>query len=104
MPATTMQEKTLDRVRPPYGVAVTRWATVRIEAAAATYVGRVYVAENQQRLADVLADDRPFISLNGVTINGEPDMEPFVAVSKRCIRSIHVLAEGTLESGRRDLD
>jgi hypothetical protein len=96
MATATMPERTLDRVRPPYETRRIRWATVRIEAEAATYLGRVWVHESEERVSDILSDERLFVSLTEVSINGDPNVEPFVAVSKRCIRTMRVLEEGTL--------
>jgi hypothetical protein len=96
MATATMPERTLDRVRPPYETRRIRWATVRIEAEAATYLGRVWVPEGEKRVSDVLSDERLFVSLTEVSINGDPNVEPFVAVSKRYIRRMGVLEEGTV--------
>ena len=39
-----------------------RWATVRVETDGGVYVGRIYVPDTKQRVSDVLADDRQFLS------------------------------------------
>jgi hypothetical protein len=72
-----------------------RWATVRIETDSGVYVGRVFVPETKKRLSDVLCDDRPFINLTEVTINGGGIIEPFVAVNKHYVKTVRVLNEGS---------
>ena len=74
-----------------------RWATVRIETDSATYVGRLYVPETKKRVSDVLSDERQFLSLAEVSMNGSPQIEPFVAVNKNFIRTLRVLQEGDVE-------
>jgi hypothetical protein len=79
-------------------VAQPRWATVRVETDNAVYVGRVYVPETRKRLSDLLSDDRPFLNLTDVTINGEESTpEPYVAINKRDVRTMRVLDEGEAE-------
>jgi hypothetical protein len=77
----------------PYA-ARARWATVRIETADATYVGRMYIPETKKRLSDVLCDDRPFIALTEVSREGSDEHEPFVAINKAFVRTVRVLDEG----------
>lgn len=71
-----------------------KWSLVSIETESATYVGRVYVPETQRRLSDVLCDDRPFVNLIDVAINGR-EPEKFVAVNKTCIQTVRVLDDDT---------
>ena len=71
-----------------------RWPTVSIETDGATYVGQVCVPETRRRLTDALADDRPFLHLVHVSINGGDEREPFIALSKRYIRTVRILDEG----------
>ena len=68
-----------------------KWSLVSIETDNATYVGRVFVPETKKRLSDVLCDDRPFVNLTEVSINGRPPAESFLAVNKSCIRTVRVL-------------
>jgi hypothetical protein len=75
-----------------------RWATVRIETDSASYVGRLYVPDSKRRLSDVLCDDRPFLNMTEVTINDSHQVEPFVALNKRFIRTVRVLNEGESEA------
>jgi hypothetical protein len=70
-----------------------KWSLVSIETENATYVGRVYVPETKRRLSDVLCDERPFVNLTDVSINGRTPSEPFVAVNKSCIRTVRVLQD-----------
>jgi hypothetical protein len=78
-----------------------RWATVRVETEGGVYVGRVYVPETKKRLSDVLCDDRPFLNMTEVTINGGDQPEPFVAVNKNFIRNVRVVLEEEAETGPR---
>jgi hypothetical protein len=71
-----------------------KWATVRIEADDAVYVGRVYVPETKKRLSDILCDERPFLLLTEVSVNDADKLEPFVALNKRHVRTVRVLHEG----------
>lgn len=71
-----------------------KWSTVRIETEGTIYVGRVYVPETKKRLSDVLCDERPFILLTEVSVNGSEAIESFVAVSKRFVKSVRVLSDG----------
>jgi hypothetical protein len=70
------------------------WPTVRIETEAATYVGQVCVPEAKRRFSDVLADERPFLHLIQVQINGESEREPFLAINKSFIRTVRIVDEG----------
>lgn len=74
-----------------------RWATVRVETDGAVYVGRAYVPETRKRLSDMLCDDRPFLNLTDVKVDGGEKLEPYVAINKRFIRTVRVLDEGTPE-------
>jgi hypothetical protein len=74
-----------------------RWATVRIETETGVYVGRLYVPETRKRLSDVLNDDRPFLSLTEASTNDSDEVQAFVAVNKRFVRTVRVLDEGTPE-------
>lgn len=71
-----------------------KWSTVRIEADDAVYVGRVYVPETRKRLSDILCDERPFLLLTEVSVNDADNLEPFVALNKRHVRTVRVLHEG----------
>jgi hypothetical protein len=71
-----------------------RWCTVRIETDRAVYVGRVYVPETKKRLSDVLCDERPFLSLTDVSINGSGTLEPFMALNKQFIHTARIVDEG----------
>lgn len=82
--------------RRTFGASPSRalWPTVRIETDLATYVGQVCVPETKTRLSDVLAEDRPFLHLVHVQINGAEEREPFLALNKRYIRTVRILDEG----------
>jgi len=68
--------------------------SVRIEAEGRIYVGRLHVPEKQGRVSDLLADTRPFLNLTDVSVDGAGELEPFVAVAKRCVRTVRILGEG----------
>ena len=71
-----------------------RWATVKIETDTAVYVGRLYVPETKKRVSDVLSDERQFLSLTEVSVNGSAEVEPFVALNKHYVRTLRVVQEG----------
>jgi hypothetical protein len=70
------------------------WPTVRIETETATYQGQVCVPETRRRLSDILADERPFLHLVQVQINGAEEREPFLALNKRFIQTVRIVDEG----------
>jgi len=75
-----------------------RWATVRVETDSAVYVGRICVADARQRVSDVLADDRQFLSLTEVRINGGEHVESYMAVNKSFVRTLRILDEGRADA------
>jgi len=75
-----------------------KWSLVSIETEDATYVGRIFVPETKKRLSDVLCDDRPFVNLTEVSINGQSPAEPFMAINKNCIRTVRVLEEDVVRT------
>lgn len=77
-----------------YAAARAKWATIRIETEDAVYVGRVYVPETKKRLSDVLCEERPFLMVTEVSVNDSENVERFVAISKRYIKTVRVLDEG----------
>jgi hypothetical protein len=80
-----------------------RWATIRVETDSSIFVGRLFVPETKKRSSDVLCDDRPFLFLTEVSVNDSHDVEPFLAINKRFIKTVRVLHEGAPEAvpGRR---
>ena len=70
-----------------------RWATVKIETDTAVYVGRLYVPETKKRVSDVLSDERQFLSLTEVSVNGSTELEAFVALNKQYVRTLRVVEE-----------
>jgi hypothetical protein len=80
--------------------AMARWATVRVETDHGVYVGRLYVADAGKRVSDVLADDRQFLSLADVSVNGAQHLESFMAVNKHFIRTLRIVDEGVAEGPR----
>ena len=70
------------------------WPTVLIETDGATYEGQVCVPETKRRLSDLLADERPFLHLVQVSINGAGEREPFLALNKSFIRTVRIVDEG----------
>lgn len=77
----------------PNGYAKARWATVRVETDSCVYVGRLFVPETKKRLSDVLCDDRPFLNMTEVTINGSDSIEAFVALNKAFVKTVRVVSE-----------
>ncbi len=75
-----------------------RWATVQIETEKAVYTGRIYIPESKRRLSDVLTDDRPFVNLTEVSMNGTDQVEPYLAINKRFIKIVRVLDDGVPEA------
>ena len=71
-----------------------RWAMVRVETDGGVYVGRVFVPEPRTRVSDVLADDRQFLSLTEVRVNDGAQVEAYMAVNKRFVRTLRILDEG----------
>ena len=71
-----------------------RRCTVRLETDSGVFVGKMYVAHGKGRVSDVLCDDRPFLSLTDVTTDDGQSIESFVAINKRSIHTLRVLAEG----------
>ncbi len=80
--------------------ASARWATIKVETDGGMYVGRMCVPEAGQRVSDVLGDDRQFLSLTEVRVNGSDQVEAFMAVNKSFIRTLRVLDEGGAEAAR----
>jgi hypothetical protein len=74
-----------------------KWATVRVETDAGTYVGRVFVPDSKKRLSDVLCDDRPFLNMTEVMVNDSEQVEPFVALNKSFVKTVRILHEGDVE-------
>ena len=72
-----------------------RRATIRIETDNSVYVGRIWVSDAKQRVSDVLAEDRQFLSLTEVKVNGGDQVEAYMAVNKSFIRTLRFLDEGT---------
>lgn len=70
-----------------------RWSKVRIEVDEVVYEGQLYVPDGKCRVSDVLADERPFLNLIEVSINGKTPPERFIAVNKRYIRTLRALDE-----------
>jgi len=69
-----------------------RRCSVSIEADGRTYVGLLHVGDAQTRVSDLLTDGRPFLNLTDVSVDGA-GIEPFVAVSKRYVRTVRILGE-----------
>jgi hypothetical protein len=81
-----------------------KWATVRVETEGTVYVGKVFVPESKRRLSDVLCDDRPFVNITEVTVNGAKSGLPFIAINKRFIKTVQVLQDGEIESTPLELE
>lgn len=83
-----------------YAAERSRWATVRVEMDGGAYVGRLYVPDAKNRVSDVLADDRQFLSLTDVRLNDGDQIEAFMAVNKSFIRTLRIFDEGMPEEPR----
>lgn len=70
-----------------------RRAQVVIKTDAHTYAGTLYVPDGKKRVSDVLCDDRPFVNLTEVSIDGAQALEPFLALNKTVIHSVRIVAE-----------
>jgi hypothetical protein len=71
-----------------------RWVTVRVETDGAVYVGRLHLPETRKLVSEMLSDERLFLNLTDVTINGDDAFrESYVAISKRHIRTVRLLGE-----------
>ena len=63
-------------------------ARVRIRTVNATYVGDLFIPPMRNRVSDVFNDDdRIFINLTNVTINGGEPIE-FVSINKNLVESL----------------
>ena len=84
----------------PLGAAPSRarWATVQVDTENGVYLGRLYVPETKKRASDVLSDDRLFIFLTEVSFNESTQVEPFVAINKRFVRTVRILDDGSPEA------
>lgn len=97
----TMMEVRRPELTANYSPARARWATVRIETEGTFYVGRIFVPETKKRLSDVISDERTFLNLTQVSINGSAAVEAFVALNKQYVKTIRVLDEGPAVPSRR---
>lgn len=77
----------------------TRRCTVRIEAEGGVYVGKIYIPDTKRRVSDVLGDERSFLNLTDVSVDGSEILEEFVAINKNCIRTLRILDEGDTAPG-----
>lgn len=87
----TMIGRTTSTMTHPAGLG--RRATVRVETEGCVYVGRLSVTDASHRVSDVLADDRQFLSLTDVRVNGGDQAEAYMAVKKSFIRTLRILDE-----------
>lgn len=76
-----------------------RWSKVRVEVDDVTYEGQLHLPDGLHRVSDVLCDDRPFLNLIEVSVNGKAPRERFIAINKRSIRTVRVLDDGELSGG-----
>jgi hypothetical protein len=97
--ATTMVGRGADVLA--YAPERSRWATVRVETDGGIYVGRIYVPDTQQRVSDVLADDRQFLSLTDVRVNAGEHIESYMAINKSFVRTLRILDEGAVADAAR---
>jgi hypothetical protein len=68
---------------------------VSIEADGRVYVGLLRVPDDQKRVSELLTDSRPFLDLTDVSVDGAGELEPFVALSKRYVRTVRIIGEAT---------
>ena len=71
-----------------------RRCVVRVEVEGAIYVGKMYIPDGKRRVSDVLADDRSFLNLTDVSIDGSEVLEEYLAVNKDYVRTLRILDEG----------
>ena len=71
-----------------------RRCVVRVEVEGAVYVGKMYVPDGKRRVSDVLADERSFLNLTDVSIDGSEILEEYLAVNKDYVRTLRILDEG----------
>jgi hypothetical protein len=96
--ATTMVGRRPDVLA--YAAEQSRRATVRVETDGGVYVGRIYVADDEHRVSDVLADGRQFLSLTDVRVNDSEHVEEYMAINKSFVRTLRILDEGVFADGR----
>ena len=77
-----------------------RSVRVRVETDGGVYVGLICVPKSRLRVSNVLADERQFLSLTDVLVNGGGAPEAFMAINKSFIRALRVLDEGAADGGR----
>ena len=77
----------------PNRFARARKSIVRIDTEDSVIVGTLYIPDGRRRVTDVLADERPFLNLTEVSINGASQIEPFVALNKQFIRMLRIVHE-----------
>jgi hypothetical protein len=68
-----------------------RWATVLIRTDWGTYLGRVQVPHGLRRVEDVLNDARAFVTLFDATMTETGEVQPLLALNKRCVRTARIL-------------
>jgi hypothetical protein len=73
-----------------------RWSKVRVEVDDVVYDGQLYIPDGH-RASDVLSDDRSFLNLIEVSVDGKTPRERFIAINKRSIRTVRVLDDGELQ-------
>lgn len=62
---------------------------VRVRTINATYEGSILIPPMRKRVSDVLNDDeKGFINLTDVRINGAKETVPFISINKSMIESI----------------
>lgn len=74
-----------------------RWSKVVVEVDGIAYEGQLYIPDGKRRVSDVLCDERPFLNLIEVAINGKTPRERYVAINKSYVRTLRVLDEGEAE-------
>jgi Family of unknown function (DUF6812) len=70
-----------------------RRCIVRIDTEDAVLVGTIYIPDNRRRVSDVLADERPFLNMTDVSVNGSDQVESFIALNKNFIRTLRIVHE-----------
>jgi hypothetical protein len=76
-----------------------RWSKVQAEVDGIVYEGQLHIPDGLRRVSDVLSDERPFLNLIEVSVNGKPQRERYIAINKRHIRTLRVLDDGELPGG-----
>ncbi len=67
---------------------------IQVVTARSTYVGHLTIPQMRKRVSDVLnEEERLFINLTDVTMEGRPDQISFVSLNKNMVESVSIVEE-----------